>query len=271
MWDIIQHRWLRVPYALNVRTKRVVQKPRQIVLFIHGIGTSGDVWNEVIASLPDDITVITIDLLGFGKSPKPSWAVYSAKTQARSVIATLLKLGGLPGRPIIVGHSLGALVAVEVAKRYPLIVRSLILCSPPFYNDQVTRRIIPESDQMLKNLFRLSQKHPEEFVRISAIALKYNLVNKAFDLTNDNVDTYMAALDAAIINQTSLSDAKKLKKRMRIIHGSFDPVVIKRNLKDVAAANKFATLTTILAGHEVKGPYVGAVVKAVTDAAENKK
>ena len=65
-------------------------------------------------------------MLGFGQSPRPQWAVYDAKTQARSVIATLLKLRF--STPLtIVGHSLGALVAIEMALRYPLLVKKLFL------------------------------------------------------------------------------------------------------------------------------------------------
>jgi pimeloyl-ACP methyl ester carboxylesterase len=264
----IAHRWLRVPYTLNVRTKRRVKRPKATVLFIHGIGASGAMWDEVIGGLPMTIDIITIDLLGFGKSPRPSWAVYSAKTQARSVIATLLKLR-LRGRVILVGHSLGALVAVEVAKRYPLLVRSLILCSPPFYSDRETKLLFTNHDKLLKNLYVLAQNHPEQIVKVSALALKYGLVNKAFDVTNDNIDTYVAALESSIINQTSLEDAKRLRLPTAIIHGALDPVVIKKNLKEVTKENSNVSFHQILAGHEIKGLYVKSVTDAVMKSVES--
>jgi len=65
------------------------------------------------------------------------------------------------------------------------------------------------------------------------------------------------------VSQTSLDDAKRLRKPMRIVHGALDPVVIKKNLDEIVAANDQAQLTVILAGHAILGPYVPAVIKQV--------
>lgn len=72
MLDVILHKWLRIPYALNVYSNRRVKRARASVLFIHGIGNSGAAWKQVVNKLPDDINIMTIDLLGVGKSPHPS-------------------------------------------------------------------------------------------------------------------------------------------------------------------------------------------------------
>lgn len=266
MLDTLIHKWLKIPYTLYVRIQKKPKRTRATVLFIHGIGNSGAAWSDVIAKLPSDIRVITIDLLGFGKSPSPKWAIYSAKTQANSVLATYFKLR-LTGPVVIVGHSLGSLVAVEIAKRYPLLVKSLILCSPPFYKpyDENGMRL-PNADEVLRNFYRSAQKYPEQFVKLSAIAMKYKLVNRAFNVTEDNVDSYMAALEATIINQTSLQDAQKLRVPTLLIRGSLDPAVIGRNLREIAQANENVTLRTIVASHEVAGLFVPAVVRAVADA-----
>lgn len=255
------HRWLRIPYTLKVH-KRAAKKPRATVLFIHGIGASGAMWQEVITRLPANIEVLSIDLLGFGDSPRPSWAVYSAKTQARSVIATLLKYRP-KGRVIIVGHSLGALVAVEVAKRYPLLIRSLILCSPPFYSNRETKFLATNPDKLLKRLYARLQKSPDQIIKLSELALKYKLANKAFSVNEDTIETYTAALESTIINQTSLEDAKQLKQPGIIIHGAFDPVVIRRNLKEIVKQNPQFEFKQILAGHEIKGQYTAAVAEAI--------
>ena len=135
------HQYLGVPYRLNIRELRKVKKPRATLLFIHGIGSSGAEWQEVIKHIPQDVSIVTIDLLGFGESPRPEWARYDASEQAKAVIATLLR-NRVATRMVVVGHSLGALVAVEVARKYPLLVKSLVLCSPPFYAADET-----ESDQ----------------------------------------------------------------------------------------------------------------------------
>jgi len=272
VWDIFTHRWLRLPYTLYVHDDiRKVKKPRATVLFIHGIGNTGASWDDVIRALPDDLRLVSIDLLGFGKSKSPAWAVYNAKTQARSVLATYLKLR-LSGQVIIVGHSLGALVAIEIAKRYPLLVKSLVLCSPPFYReDPVKRRLFPESDRMLKRLYTRMATHPEELLAISRVLKRLGLVNKSFNLTRDNSASYISALEASIINQTSFDDAVRLKTPMHILYGRLDPAVIYRNLKGVVDRNPNARLTTLLAGHEVVGLFIPAVVRAIDEAASQEK
>lgn len=259
MFDSFLHRVLRLPYTLHIHTERKPAEYTKTVVLLHGIGNSGAAWDEVVDKLPKDTYVISLDLLGFGQSPSPSWAVYDVRTQARSVIATLIKLR-LSGRVTIVGHSLGSLVAVEVAKRYPLAVRSLVLCSPPFY-DHAT-----DKNRMLKVAFRHAERYPERFVRLAGLATKYNLVNKAFQVTDQNVQAYLATLGASILNQTSLEDAKAINKPIKMLFGALDPFVKRRNLKAIAAANSKAELRTIVAGHEVRGLFVDAVVDAIQDA-----
>jgi len=262
MLDKFTHKWLKIPYTLNVRVRRQQKRSKATLLFIHGIGNSGDAWNKVIDKMPPDVYVIAIDLLGFGESPRPTWALYDAKTQARSVLATYLKLR-IRTPVTIIGHSLGALVAIEMTRRYPLIVKSLILCSPPIYDSTAQR--IPRSDDILRQMYKAAKNNPERFLRLAAVAMKYNLINESFNLTADNVDSYMAALQSMIINQTSLNDAAALKVPTTILRGTLDPFLVPRNLKKLAKANPNITIKNIVTGHEVRGRYVNSVVMAIKD------
>ena len=264
MLDTLTHRWLRIPYTLNVRYYRKPKKPRATILFIHGIGNTGDAWREVIAKMPADVRVITVDLLGFGNSPRPTWAMYDAKTQASSVLATYFKLG-LSSRLIVVGHSLGSLVAIEMAKRYPLLIDSMVLCSPPLYDTSDAKTVLPRSDKMLRDLYRTAERYPGDFVRLSAFAMKYTLINPSFNVTAKNVDSYMATLGASIVNQSSYTDAYHLSTPTIMIRGSLDLLVIPKNLKRIIKANPVVRLRTIVAGHEIKGRYVNATVQAIHD------
>jgi len=248
------HRYLRIPYALHVHEFQSPKKPKATYVFIHGIGNTLHSWDEVVARLPKDVRLIGIDLLGFGKSPRPAWAVYSAKTQARSVGVTLLKLR-LAQQPIIVGHSLGALVAVEVARRYPLAVRQLVLCSPPFYAPESIQRGIKPPEDVLRELYRIAKKFPSQLERMSPLAVKFGLANKTLNITKDTVGSYMAALEASIINQTSLADAAKLRVPMDIFYGTLDPVVIKKHIIELARVREATVAHKLNVGHEVIGNY----------------
>lgn len=271
MLEHVAHRWLRVPYTLHVHTNQRVKNPQATVLFLHGIGNSSAAWDEVVGKLPGTINVVSIDLLGFGNSPRPSWAIYDAKTQARSVLATLLKLRIT--RPIIlVGHSLGALVAVEVAKRYPLLVRSLVLFSPPFYRiDNQTRRVIPSADNMRKEVYRLVKERPDQFIRITSLALKLGLLNRSFTLTEKTAPIYFNALEASILNQTSLNDAIKLTHLpIEVVYGRFDPVISAQNLKYLKKHNPRVNLIPILTSHEIVGPFVDTAASTIIKAVNKK-
>jgi pimeloyl-ACP methyl ester carboxylesterase len=261
VFDRLIHKWLRVPYTLAVRYNQRPKKSRAAILFIHGIGNTGDAWHDVIAKLPDDVTIYSIDLLGFGDSPKPEWAKYNTSTQAQSIIATLLKLQ-VNRRLIIVGHSLGALVAVEVARRYPMLVKSLVLCSPPFYRPTGGGRYYGAvKDRSLRQLYHEVRKHPKQFVQIAQLAFKAGLLNTAFNLNDENIASYVASLEASIINQDSLAHALQLKKPITIFQGLLDPVVNGANLRYLAKNNTNVSLKTVAAGHDVRGLYVGQVVK----------
>jgi pimeloyl-ACP methyl ester carboxylesterase len=263
LFDIITHRVLRIPYTLHVRKDQRHPHPKATVLFLHGIGNTGEAWSDVVKELPEDLHLITIDLLGFGQSQRPSWIRYSAKTQARSVMATFLKLR-IRGPVIVVGHSLGSLVAVEIAKRYPLIVHSLVLCSPPFYKVDETQKVIPGNDKILRDMYRFAQRRPENILKLSALAIKYGLVNKSFTLTKDDLGIYMDAMESTIINQTSLSDAMKLRMPVTIIRGRFDPIIVPSNLRQLAKANENVTLRSINAGHEVMSRiFISTVVEVI--------
>ncbi len=249
------HKYFKVPYALNVEVFQAPKKPKATFVFIHGIGNNLHSWDNVVALMPKDVRLIGIDLLGFGNSPRPQWAKYNAKSQARSVAITLLGMR-LAHQPILVGHSLGALVAVEVAKRYPLAVRRLVLCSPPFYKPEVLGKKLKSNDDILRELYRIAKKYPEQLEKFSPVAVKFGLANKSLNITQDNVTSYLAALEASIINQTSLDDIEKVKAPIDIFYGTFDPVVVKKHIVTLAKDHENITAKRLIAGHEVVGGYV---------------
>lgn len=260
IFDKAVHQWLRIPYKLHVRVDKKIGRPRRTLVFVHGIGGNGDVWEGVLKGLKlDNTRIVVVDLIGFGKSPRPVWAKYSTAFQARSLQSTLLQIGVL-GRMTIVGHSMGSLVAIEFARRYPLLVKRLVLCSPPLYKQEA---IIGSPDKTLRKIFSRFKESPNRFVLLSKLAKKYRIVNRTFNVTSGNFNEFINALESAVINQTALVDAEKLKMPIDIVYGISDPVVPPLNLFALAKANKNVHVQTILAGHEVMGTYVRPLVKTL--------
>lgn len=269
MWQKFFHKWLKAPYILHRHTFRSPKHPKATVLLLHGIGNSWKSWETIAAQLPRGARIVAIDLLGFGSSPKPNWKTYNVKDQADSIITTLLK-DGLFGPIIVVGHSLGSLVAVELARRYPYSVKSLVLCSPPFYRPRNDEKFY-HPERTLRWLYKLIHDNPVQSSKIlQAIDEKKLWPDPGFVIDEAGTVTFLTTLDAAIINQTSLGDATKLKQPIRVIYGKLDPFIVEANIKQLAKHNPHVKLTVLpYAGHEVRGGFVAHIVNAVTEGLNN--
>lgn len=259
--DNVVHGFFRFPYLLHVTKFRSPKRPKQTIVLLHGIGNSAKYWDQLIPLLPKDVRIIGLDLIGFGRSPKPSRANYNAKWQARSVGFTLLKLR-LTGPVILVGHSLGALVSVAVAKRYRFLVKRLVLCSPPFYQPSITKKISYE--RLLKDIYESARRNPDRLVSLAPLAVKAGLVSKAFSLNKDNVSSYMSALSSAIVNQTSLVDVAKLKLPILILYGSLDVVIIAKYIEKLGKSYENISVRKFIVGHEIMGRYNNLLAKEIT-------
>ena len=84
------------------------------VLLLHGLSSTSHIWDLVAPLLVDDFRVIALDLRGHGQSDKPE-DDYSFDAVGGDVFNVIAGLG--MERPVIVGHSYGAHVALWVAAR----------------------------------------------------------------------------------------------------------------------------------------------------------
>ena len=95
-------------------------------VFLHGLGGTHRYWTS--GPLPFPPRSIYLDLLGYGDSPRPLFR-YTVDRHLAALHETLV--GQAPF--ILVGHSLGAALAMFYAVRYPAQVRALILIGLPHY------------------------------------------------------------------------------------------------------------------------------------------
>src|SRR5687768_11255122 len=120
--DTFIHRFLQRPYRLAKTNDLGEGQP---VVFLHGIASSSKVWEPLLQIRDQSLRFITFDLLGFGASPKPQWPSYTVEQHARAVIASLKK-ARLKQPVVLVGHSMGCLIAAHIAYQNPGIVKRLI-------------------------------------------------------------------------------------------------------------------------------------------------
>jgi pimeloyl-ACP methyl ester carboxylesterase len=114
------------PVTLHVR--RVVDPPAPPVLLLHGLGVGGAIWQAFARRLLPHLAAVAPDLRGHGQSDAPP-AGYSPPDYARDLVPLI----EAERQPVpVVGHSLGALVALQLAHLTPIEqVPWLVLLDPP--------------------------------------------------------------------------------------------------------------------------------------------
>lgn len=102
------------------------------VVLIHGYGAMIEHWRAVMRPIAARHSLTAVDLHYFGQSAIPSvppsrklWA-----DQVAELIATTCA-----GPAIVVGHSMGGMVAAQLAQDYPWLVRGLVLANSTGLND----------------------------------------------------------------------------------------------------------------------------------------
>lgn len=98
------------------------------VVLLHGIGSRGQSWWPVIDALLEHFHLYQVDLRGHGDSGKPA-SGYTLDAFVGDLEATLQSLE--LDQPRIVGHSLGAVIALLWASEHPSAAAALVLEDPP--------------------------------------------------------------------------------------------------------------------------------------------
>jgi pimeloyl-ACP methyl ester carboxylesterase len=127
------------------------------LILVHGFGATNHFWRKIVPDLARDHEVHALELMGLGRSPMPADGDLSPLAQGRALVAYLRRLRQThPGRPVLVGHSLGGAVvmiaALELIDRGDAdALRGLIIMSgavfpqrfPPFIRLARTRGLGP--------------------------------------------------------------------------------------------------------------------------------
>jgi pimeloyl-ACP methyl ester carboxylesterase len=131
--------WQSLPQNIPGVSFEQVEKSKQkpALIFIHGYGAMIEHWRHNFEGLKGQYRLYAIDLLGFGFSQKSpgSKVKYSADLWAKQVRNFLLFKG--EEKAIIVGHSVGGMVATHFAYNYPQMVEALVLVDAAGVPDQV--------------------------------------------------------------------------------------------------------------------------------------
>lgn len=94
------------------------------MILIHGLGDEADTWQHIIPALAERYRVIAVDLPGFGRSEQTRRS-YTTGFFANIIAGMFAELN--IDKAIVVGSSMGAMVAQRLAMARPDLVKQLVL------------------------------------------------------------------------------------------------------------------------------------------------
>ena len=97
-------------------------------LFVHGLGGNSSNWTDLMWMLSDRLHCLAPDLPGFGRSGPAGSGRYDPLAQAEVLAALVRQRFAEPVH--LFGNSMGGAISVQLAGRYPQLIRSLTLVSP---------------------------------------------------------------------------------------------------------------------------------------------
>ena len=177
------------------------------VVILHGLMGSCENWRAVRAALADCYRVICIDLPNHGRSPHA--ARFDLRSMGDDVIETLDGLA--VGRPVMIGHSLGGKVAMQMASDHADRLHGLVVV------DISPRAIQPVHLFVLRACQQLDLASATRRSQLDAALARYvpQQATRDFLLKNivrdqDGRFAWRVPLQALIDNYRTVSDAPPL-------------------------------------------------------------
>lgn len=261
---------LKHPIFLKKSLEIPRKNPNLTVIFLHGISADSTTWQKTFNRLEKNknlttVRFLSLDLLGFGKSLKADWQKYNF-SEFDAALKNSLKRYRVKTPYIIVGHSMGCLVTVHFAKNSPKNLEELILISPPVIKRNEIAKL-PDKfyTKTYSSIEKIADKDEAKALgsfieRASSFRSSY-LDTKAFNSTMKNL----------ILSPTNYDTFLNLNLKTTIIHGRLDPLVIGKNLAELANENPFLKLIPTMSTHDISKQKYDKMVSILERAIKNVK
>jgi pimeloyl-ACP methyl ester carboxylesterase len=232
------------------------EKPNgRTVLLLHGKNFHAGTWATTIASLRRaGFRVIAPDQIGFGKSSKPERYQFSFVQLAANTRALLASLG--VERCVVVGHSMGGMLAARYALAYPSATERLLLVNPIGLEDYAAMVPLQTVDDWFRQELAQTPEKIREFQRTAyydgAWKPAYEEHTRLQAGWTRHPEYRRVAWDSAltydmIFTQPVVHDLPRLRVPTRLVIGTRDhsavgrplaPPEVQRTMGDYAALGK---------------------------------
>ena len=211
------------------------------VVFMHGYGINHTLFNNVRAQLPEEFGSVSVDLRGHGKSTYLKNATDFSIEKCTSDLEKILDAESAEN-PVIVGHSMGSMIAQNFAARHPTEVKGLVLISGSYnfaesFGSNPISRLALKLSPLRKSLYGSLNAVVGPFVRENNDFFEDFSNQKFRDMSNARLFFEMycktspefvksiCAVGEAIMEWDTTKIAPNISAPTLLIHGEQDKVV----------------------------------------------
>jgi pimeloyl-ACP methyl ester carboxylesterase len=151
----------------------------QQIIFFNGGGATQISWKKVIQELKDNYQIVTFDFRGHGKASAASDYSFDAFLSDAEIV-----MNTLSNKPIIVGWSLGADLALAYAVAHPNKVAGLVLIDGA----------VPLTEPLIENETQLRQSLKSPIMKLSRLLIRFTPYN--YQVWGDAFADIVVELDA---------------------------------------------------------------------------
>lgn len=171
------------------------------VVFLHGFLENSSMWNFVIHELKERNSIITIDLLGHGKTDCLGY-IHTMEDMAAVVKAVLSYLN--IRKITFIGHSMGGYVALAFAEKYPKCVRGLCLLNSTAKADTEGRKKLRDRANVMAKM------NYENLIRMS-VGNQFSVENR-HKMAEEIEETKTLALQTSLQGYIATNEGMKIRK-----------------------------------------------------------
>ena len=218
-------------------TDTATSKGTTIVL-LHGFLENASMWNEISSELSKRNRIVTIDLLGHGRSDCLGY-LHSMELFSETVEAVLKQLR--IRKCIVIGHSLGGYVALAFAERNPQKIKGLCLLNATSNeDDQERKQLRTRANMMIQNNFTtmVRMSFTNLFSEVSRVNYADEIKNGLDEALKTSVQGYIAGQEGMKLRPNRNHVLAKNDFKKMIITGRKDPVLdIQKSIEEAEKTN----------------------------------
>ncbi|MGV8911568.1 MAG: alpha/beta fold hydrolase [Rhodoglobus sp.] len=236
-----------------------------VLVFIHGIASSSATFSRVIPQLSDDYRCVSIDLLGFGDSPSPEGSNFTIEEHVASITATVSSMK-LQEPFVLVGHSLGSLLAARYAATHPHQISRLVLVSPPIYVPprQIGDPLVRARVGAYMRAYEFLRTNKEFTMATVETLRRLFQLDDILEVSERNWRAFVLSLQNCIETQTTVSDIASVRAPIDVVYGSLDQFIAPGTMRIIGQMRNVTMHKVEANDHLVRKRLARRIVEVIT-------